>query len=352
MAYKRQSRAKPIEAFRGKSRVRWLLPIGIVIVVLVLGGLFFREVGLTYSAKDAQAQTQIVEIPAGLDTSGIGRLLVEEGIVTNARSFSLAAILAGARSELQAGVFELSAAQSPRDIVEVLRAGQTKEHTITIPEGLQLKEVAELFDDADIVERKDFLAAADGAYDYLFLSSVPPDANLEGFLFPDTYNFALDVTAEEVVDAMLANFGNRISDLLDRIEESDLDLFEIITLASIVEGEVPDDDDRKVVAGVFYNRLAEGIPLQADATLAFVTGEDRIDFTRADTQIDDPYNTYVIEGLPPGPINSPGLSSIEAVLNPTDTDFFYFVSDPDTGETIFAETLEEHNQNVAEVLGI
>ncbi|MFH0830891.1 MAG: endolytic transglycosylase MltG [Parcubacteria group bacterium] len=343
--------AKPIEAYRGRRRGgRWA-------VLLFLGALVVA--GIAVVAFVARSASQVVDsggspllvtIEPGQGTPEIGELLLERGLIVSKSAFSAAVVLEGARSKLQAGTYELSPAMSARAIAELLRDGKTKELQVTVPEGLRLDEEAELLDDKGIVEREDFLRAARESYEFSFLQSKPEGQNLEGFLFPDTYHFAPEVTAREIVNKMLENFENKIAELLPDIETDERALYEILTLASLVEGEVPHQEDRSLVAGVFMNRLDKDIVLQADSTLAYITKEDRIDFTSEDTEIDNPYNTYLYGGLPPGPINSPGLSALQAALHPEETDFMYFVSDPDTGETHFAKTLAEHNENVKKYL--
>jgi UPF0755 protein len=346
------SHAKPIEAYRGRNRSKRVVTLAVIAVLVIIGIIWgSSQLKAASRIKDSAASTQTVTIPQGLDTSGIAAQLLGDGLLVSTRAFTAAVILEGARGELQAGTYELSAAMSARDMVRILSAGKTKELKVTIPEGLRLDETAELIEKAGIVNSADFIAATKEEYDFSFLQSLPADADLEGFLFPDTYTFAPGVTARDVVTRMLGNFGTKINDLLPLIEESDLSLFEIVTLASIVEGEVPHEEDRPTVAGVFYNRLDADMLLQADSTLAYITKEDRIDFTISDTKIDDLYNTYLHEGLPPGPINSPSVSALRATLEPDSTDFLFFVSDPDTGETFFSETLEEHDKKVEEVLG-
>lgn len=347
------SDAKPIHEYRQPRRwPRWTL-LGLVVVVLIATTSFlFYAWSATSKALDGAAEPQTISIAEGSGTTAIGDQLVDENIVSSARIFSLAVLLSGARGELKAGTYELSASQSPMDIVDVLRGGDTKEVRVTIPEGLRLDEVADLIEESGLTTSSEFMKAATDSnrYKNVFLTSVPAGDSLEGFLFPDTYRFAHDATAEDIVKKMLDNFEQQIGSLLTQIDDSNFDLFEIIILASIVEGEVPFQDDRPIVAGLFINRLELGMLLQADSTLAYITQEDRIDFTLEDIAIDDPYNTYQNTGLPPGPINSPGLQAIQAVLDPTETDFLYFVSNPETSETLFAETLDEHNQNIEKVL--
>ncbi len=344
--------ARPVETFRPRRRylgktIAALLAL-FFLLALVVGFILWRS---AYAAKDSSATVQAITIESGTGTEDIARLLTEQGLVSSERVFKIAVVLTGSRGKLQAGIYELSAAMSPAKIAGILVTGATKERRVTIPEGLRLDEVAQLLEKNSIVSAKEFVEATQENFDFAFLKSKPAVADLEGFLFPDTYTFRDGVSAHDVVGTMLSNFDQRISALLPQIEASKRSLFEIVTLASIVEGEVPSDEDRKVVAGVFFNRLAEDMLLQADSTLAYILKQDRIDFSTEDTKIDSPYNTYKSLGLPPGPINSPGLSSLRAVLAPADTEFFYFVSDPDTGETVFAKTLDEHNANVKRVLG-
>jgi UPF0755 protein len=346
------SRAKAIETFRAPRRTgKYLAIAGIALVVVAAGVSWLVLRSMAGSVKDPAASASTVTIDSGLGTRQIADFLHEHGFVSSSLAFQASVLLSGARGELQAGTYELSGAMSARQIVDRLRGGDTKQLTVTIPEGLTLEEIADRIDDAGIVSRKDFLSATRESYDFAFLTGHPEDATLEGFLFPDTYNFDPEVSGRDVVVRMLGHFEEKIRSELAAIESSDLSLFELITLASIVEAEVPTQEDRVIVAGVFYNRLREDMALQADATLAYVTGEDRTDFSIAETQIDDPYNTYRFEGLPPGPINSPSLGAIQAVLHPSETEFFYFVSDPETRETVFAKTLDEHNENVGRVLG-
>lgn len=347
------SQGRPIERFPGrKPYIKWILflVLGLIIAVLVVA---FVQVRSVYQKVDVNADNISVTIDTGSGTKVIALQLFEEGLIVSERAFTLAVLISSAHGELQAGTYELSAAMSAKEMVAILRDGQTKEITVTIPEGLRLVEIAELYSKAGLLESDEFLQATQdiGDYDFSFLATAPVGADLEGFLFPDTYTFRPEATAEEVVIRMLENFESKIGVFLSDIASSDMSLFEIVNLASLIEGEVPHAQDRPIVASVFLNRLEIGMPLQADSTLAFITGKDRIDFTNEDTLIDDPYNTYQNTGLPPGPINSPGITSIESALNPDDTDFLFFVSDPETAETFFTETLEEHNTKVQEVLG-
>jgi len=336
--------------YRGRRRLGRTVALIVACVAVTLIGLSVAFVATSaYRAKDAGAAPLTVVIPAGSGTDDIARLLHERGITSSTTSFTVAVLLSGARGELQAGTYELSAAMSPADIVALVRSGSTKQHTVTIPEGLRLTEVADRLAEAGITTRGDFIDATREEYDYPFLTDLPAGADLEGFLFPDTYTFPEGTNAHDVVDRMLATFSAKITPLLSAIDESDLSLFEIVTLASIVEAEVPHAEDRTKAASVFLNRLGEDMRLQADSTVAYFLNVHRVDLTSDELATDDPYNTYVHTGLPPGPIGNPSLNAIESVLDPAESDLLYFVSNPETNETFFAETLEEHNDNIATV---
>jgi UPF0755 protein len=207
-----------------------------------------------------------------------------------------------------------------------------------------------------VVSRQAFLEAIQGSYDFAFLRNKPAGANLEGYLFPDTYFFGRTTTVEDAVKQMLENFDRKFSEEL-RQEAANLGLgvHTVLTLASIVEREAQVPEERPIIAGVFLRRLRLGIPLEADPTVQYAVGSDpesvakygywKKELTQADLEVDSPYNTYRRMGLPPGPIANPGLDSIVAVVRPAETNYLYFVAKPD-GSHAFAETLEEHLRNV------
>lgn len=200
-----------------------------------------------------------------------------------------------------------------------------------------------------IVTKKDFLEAAKKDYDYDFLEGKPSTVDLEGFLYPDTYIFEKDVTADEVVGKMLENFDKKLTaDIKAKADKSDLSLYEIVTLASVVEREVAKPSDRRLVASVFSNRLEIGMALESCATIQYITGENKKQFTYAETRVASPYNTYINRGLPPGPIGSPSIDSILAVIEPEDSGYLYFLSAD--GTTYFSRTFEEHEAKKARYL--
>lgn len=184
--------------------------------------------------------------------------------------------------------------------------------------------------------------------DYDFLSEKPASVDLEGFLFPDTYIFFKDATAVDIINRMLFNFDEKFtSDIRVEIEKKGKTIYEIVTMASILEKEVKTPEDMKIVSGIFWDRLEVGQPLQSCATIAYVLGEEKKQYSYEDTRAPSPYNTYTNKGLPRGPINNPGMRAITAAIYPTNTEYNYFLTDPKTGKTVFSKTIEEHEANKA-----
>jgi UPF0755 protein len=236
--------------------------------------------------------------------------------------------------------------------------GETNERTITIPEGWDLVDLAAHFESIGMYSAEAFfsttgwppsvpkgksqISSTDLAQTFSFLRERPRGATLEGFLFPDTYRIWRDANIKDVVSKMLANFDEKISpDLREEIHHTKRSLFEIVTMASLVEKEVADESDRKIVADILWKRLDLGIPLQVDATVNYVTGKKGSP-NASDLTTKSPYNTYQNRGLPPGPIANPGLGAILAALRPTRNPYLYYLSTPE-GTTIFSRSLEEHN---------
>ena len=232
--------------------------------------------------------------------------------------------------------------------------------SITIPEGWTVEDIAQDLDnnpkrtdEPHVVNSADFIAAeqAFSVDNYPLLKSKPVTADLEGFLFPDTYFIPTKVPStttisDVIIKKMLDNFSLKFTPVMvAQAQTGNISIFDAVTLASIIEKEVPNDADRKVVAGIFYNRLNMGMALQSDATVTYITHKNNPQSTGEDLSIDSPYNTYKYKGLPPGPISNPSLSSLMAALYPTKTDYLYFLTDPATGRAVFAKTYDEQLAN-------
>jgi len=227
------------------------------------------------------------------------------------------------------------------------------EKNITIIPGWNIKQIDAYLKETGVSSDKKVSSfmVKDYSADYTFLSSASPKATLEGYLFPDTYRVYDTATADEAVRKMLNNFGNKVTDtmLLD-IKKSGKSLDDIIIMASIVEKEVTSNTDMKIVAGIFWNRIKSGQALESCATLAYILGKQKVQYSYEDTRTDSPYNTYLNRGLPPGPIASPSLNAIMSAIYPTDTNYNYFLTRSDTGATVFSSTYAEHLKNKAKYL--
>lgn len=223
------------------------------------------------------------------------------------------------------------------------------EQTITIIEGWRLEEIAKYLEEQGLVFQKDFLALAINPAPlmaaYPFLAERTGGASLEGYLFPDTYRVFKSTSAQEVIGKMLDNFDKKLTpELREKIKASKRSIFEAVILASIVEKEVRTPEDMKMVADVFIKRLKSGIALRSDATVNYITGKGLVQPTLTDTKIDNLYNTYLYQGLPPGPIANPGFNALAAVIEPTANPYYYFLT-TSSGQVIYSKTYEEHLQN-------
>jgi UPF0755 protein len=321
----------------------------IIGAIIILGGFFYFRYQV-YFSHQGEGEKKIFEISKGEGSSEIAEKLVAANLITGKAYFYYYLKTHDLTSNILPGKYELNNGMTIPDIIITIT---NKKNIlpgyieITFPEGLTIKQMADKIS-ANGLDGQGFLALAQKPAQNIttkfeYLKEVK---SLEGYLFPDTYFFAKDINAEGMILKMLNNFDNKLdTDLLQEITKQKKTVAEIITLASIVEKEVSLDSDRAVVAGLFWNRLAEGQALQSDATLSYLLGDTISQHTLAETKIDSPYNTYLKKGLPPGPICNPGLAAIKATIFPEKTDFFYFLSDPKTGKTIFAKSFSEHVEN-------
>jgi UPF0755 protein len=290
------------------------------ILFLILFSFFVLIFALTlkeiYSPRSQNDQTKIFSVEKGRGTLEIAKNLEKEGLIKNKFLFVVYAVLKKEHRKILAGKYELSPSMTIPQILEKLLKGETAKVKITIPEGFTIKDIEEK------------------------LKIDLPD-DLEGYLFPDTYYFPIDFTADDLVRAMKENFDKKTAPYLPEIENQGKNLKEVIILASLVEKEVKTKEDKEIVAGILWKRLESKMPLQVDATISYLTGKKTTKISLEDLQIDSPYNTYKYSGLPPAPICNPGIESILAVIYPKETDYWYYLSTPD-GKTIFSKTFLEH----------
>lgn len=321
----------------------------VVAIVAILVAVFGFVRGCSPTAQLAEGQEVQVVIEEGEAAKSVAKTLADEGLITDQGAFIERLAELGGQESLQPGTYTLVGGQSVDDIIAVLQTPVVPD-SFTVPEGLTLRQTAEVVAEAanNRITADEFVAAASDASvyagDYPFLSEVG-NKSLEGFLFPKTYPIADDSTADSIIREMLDQFAAETANLdWSYAQSKGLSFYDVVSLASIVEKEA-DADHRAEVASVFYNRLASGMMLQSDATVAYVVGHDP---TPEDVATENEYNTYFINGLPPTPINSPGLACLQSVCAPAETNYyyFYFEDDGNGGMTYtFSETYEEHQSS-------
>lgn len=284
-----------------------------------------------------------VKITRGMTTAEIAEQLSKKGVIASTLKFRFLSRMRGYDGQLKPGTYVFTAGMSDEDIFEKMMTGEKYLVRLTIPEGFTVEEIAARLESLDLADREDFLKAAKNfkPYDY-----ITPNRNVryaaEGFLFPETYDIESDYSIDEILKLMAAEFDSRLTEKMRaRAKELNLSIYDLITLASLVEKEVRYAEDRPIVAQVFLKRLQLEMPLQSDATLQYLLDAPKEDVTIDDTKIDSPYNTYQNAGLPPGPVANPGMAAIEAILNPADTDYLYFVADRE-GHNHYSYSYEEH----------
>ncbi len=313
-----------------------------LVVVLVLG--FAIWFGWAALLPVQPSQTTFVLLRPGWSTRHIARNLQQQGVIRSSAAFLMVQYAKGLPT-LKAGEYKFDQPANALQVWHRLVQGDVYARTVVVPEGFNMYDIAQAVEQAGLGPASDFITAARS--DTFLLRDVDPDAKtLEGYLFPDTYQFTRIDTAHDIVAAMVHRFkgeAQRIGLL------GNADTHRIVTMASIVEKETADPKERPMVAAVYYNRLQRNMALAADPSViyaALLAGRYRGTIYQSDLQYDSPYNTYRYPGLPPGPIANPGLASLQAAMHPARVDFLYFVSD-NNGHHRFARSLEEHARNVA-----
>lgn len=352
----------------------------VVVAVLVTGVTGYMWVKSSLEPVNAKATETIqVEIPEGTSTLEIGKILVDNKLIKNATIFNYYSKIKS-YNNFQSGFYNLKQNMSVDDIAKALQESGTptaqKEAAgkVLIVEGYTLTQIAQAItnntntkDKNDktpftaeqfmaTVTNQDFINRMGATYPKLF-ASLPAAGSgviyqLEGYLFPAVYEYSDETTIEELVEQMIAAMDNRLQPYYETITAKNLTVNEVLTLASLVEKEGSTDEDRRNIASVFFNRLNAAMPLQSNIAILYAQGKLGQETTLAedaaiDTSIESPYNIYWTPGLMPGPVDSPSLSAIEAVINANTTDYLYFVADVTTGNVYFTNNIDEHNQNVA-----
>ena len=290
-----------------------------------------------------------MEIPAGAGPAAICRRLTEAGVVRDAFSFRVALWRSGQARRLQAGEYRFDRAMAASDVIDKIARGDVVTQPITFPEGLTVRQMAQIYEREKLGKAADFIRAAQNVEPIRDLD--PAAGDLEGYLFPNTYSMPRKASAADLLNRMVTAFRDALTpELIERATARGLSVRQLVTLASLVEKETARSEERALVAAVYSNRLRIGMGMQCDPTVIYAlerAGRYTGNLTRDDLRFDSPYNTYRYAGLPPGPIASPGRASLEAAASPADVPYIFFVSRND-GSHVFAVSLDEHNRNVFE----
>jgi len=320
-----------------------------LVVALAAAGLALTVGAAVWLAEQLEAVAadpapRLFEIQSGESLGRVARRLEQAGLVRSAFATKLLARHSDSEGRLQKGEYELSPHQSPREILDVFVSGRVKTWPVVIPEGLRASEIASRLEEAGIVEADAFMALVSDVELATSLGVGP--ASLEGYLFPETYQLPRGVSAETLVTAMVRQFLRVWQELEPMAREQGLSMHEVVTLASIVEKETGVPGERPLIASVFLNRLRRGMRLETDPTVIYGIADFDGNLRKQDLlDATNPYNTYRIRGLPPGPIANPGAEALRAVLQPAESDYLYFVSRND-GTHQFSSSYAEHVQAV------
>ncbi|WP_106768445.1 endolytic transglycosylase MltG [Paenibacillus faecalis] len=329
----------------------------LVLLIIAAGVVFYVWNGM----KPVASSNTPIEftIESGMSTSQIADLLEEKGLIKNALLFKVYLKLEDEGSRFMAGMYEAKPGITYDQLITKLNKGEVKPGEMirfTIPEGYTVLQIAETISKESGLDAKEIVKQADqsSGWEGTLIQEIPKDAklrhHLEGYLFPATYELPKDSTPQEIIQAMLSEMEKRLNEIPgweELLKQRGMTVHELLTVASLVEREVVVDEERALVAGVIYNRIEQGMKLEIDATVQYLLDKPKERLLYKDLEVDSPYNTYRNKGLPPGPISSPSLASIEAALKPEESDYFFYVTKKDgTQEHLFAKTYKEHQKNI------
>jgi len=312
---------------------------GVLIGLMAMGGFLWLNQPI-----GKPIQTYLVDIPPGTPFTQVSQILHQNQLIGAEWFFTLLGRVQQVDRKIIPGEYELHAGMRPTELLEKLVKGEVYQYALTIPEGYNLVQIADILDQKNLARKQEILRLT---RDPVFIRSLNVQApTLEGYLFPDTYQFSRYTPPESIIRTFINRFHEMVTpDLKDRATIMGMTFQQVLTLASVVEKETGLAAERPLVAGVFHNRLQRGIPLQSDPTVIYALESFDGNIRKADLSVNSPYNTYKVRGLPPGPIANPGLAAIHAALYPTQTDFVYFVARND-GSHQFSVTLADHNKAV------
>lgn len=340
-----------IEKIKKVFKEKWYYFLLAVVVIPLLG--FMLMLGIRGNNKDFAASGQhLIMIKEGMTTADIATLLHEKKLVKDPEAFRMEARFKNLADKLQAGPYQIEGGLSNSQIVDVMVKGHIKQIRFTVPEGFTVVKTAKKLEAEGLGKADKFIAAAKDYAPYAYMQTDNPNVlfKAEGFIFPATYDFPVGISEEEMLKIMVEQFDKEMqeSGVAKTVQEKNLNMRDVVNMAAMVEMEAVFPEEQPRIAGVFLKRVAIGMPIQSDTTIQYILGAQKEIITFADTEIQDPYNTYQNMGLPPGPIASPGLKAIQAVLAPEDNEYLYFVAEKD-GHHRFTKTYEEHLQAIKDI---
>jgi len=321
----------------------FLVPVSFFCLIVISAMVLLLPV-----APQSKAGDIVVTIPLQASAGQVGKILQQNKLVRSSLAFSIYARWKGKDGQIKAGEYRLNNGLSTPEILFELVDGRTTVQTFTVPEGFTTAQIADLLISKGLINRERFYwAVANENYSYSFIQGLPKnERRLEGYLFPDTYQVTRGISESSIIELMLNRFEKEMDklDYAALAQGAGLTLHEAVTIASLVEREAKIEEEKPLIAGVIHNRLSSSMLLQVDATVQYALGTYKPKIYYKDLEVDSPYNTYRVSGLPPGPIAVPGESSLLAAVRPVVTGDYYYVAKPD-GSHAFARTLAEHNAN-------
>ncbi len=324
--------------------IKLIKPASIILIALLLivnFTFFYYGQFLLKPVDDNDVTDKLVYIKSGMSLKEVSEKLYQDKLIKSDVVFRLYLQLKGLATGIQAGYYKFNTGMRADEIIDKLIKGNTASYRLTIPEGSTIEDIADRLVSKGLDKEK-FLKLARNKKSEFIEGSNNVNYKLEGFLFPDTYSIPYEASEEQVIVIMFREFKKKISLLNNEIEESRYDLYQIITIASLIQAETSYiDEEAALISGVIYNRLNRKMKLQLDATVQYSLPEHKVRLLYSDLKVESPYNTYLNRGLPPGPINNPGLAAIKAALNPADVDYLYYVATK-SGRHKFTRTYQEH----------
>ncbi len=316
----------------------------VLIILLCCALAFFAGGILIHLLRGQDSHRYVFQVKPGMSSHEVATQLKQKELISSEFMFLLLAKIEMKADSIKAGDYELTTQMTTFDIIDTLTSGQTIARRITIPEGYTINQIAQLLEDQNLGSAAVFkqLAKSYAPYDYMTTTNPNLLYHAEGFVFPDTYSISSGMTEQQILKMLVGQFDKKVTpEMRRKAAEKGINVYQLTILASLVEREARLGAERPIIAGVFINRLRQNMPLQSCATIQYILGTPKAELSIQDTEINSPYNTYLHDGLPPGPIANPGIAALQAVVDATPTEYLYFVASSN-GSHQFSKTYEEH----------